>query len=173
MNNQTRKVAYTVVLAAISIALSPLSIPIGAAKVFPWQAMVNVLAAVLVGPWYALIAALVASLVRNSIGTGTLFAFPGSMIGAFLAGLLFRYTRSTYLAGLGEIIGSGIIGALVSTIIWAPMVMGRNMEAFAMLGPFLIAVVPGAVLGVVAAKLLERAGVVTRSERPPQPIQPV
>src|SRR6266511_61798 len=104
MKTETRKVAYSVVLAAIAIALSPLAIPVAGAKIFPWQAMVNVLAAVLVGPWYALAVALVAAIGRNAIGTGTLFAFPGGMIGALLAGLIYRYTRNVYLTALGEII---------------------------------------------------------------------
>ncbi len=157
----TRKVAYSVVLAAIAIALSPLSIPVAGAKIYPWQAMVNVLAGVLVGPWYAVAVALVAAIARNALGTGTLFAFPGSVIGAFLVGLLYRLTRNVYLAALGEVIGTGIIAALLSTAVWAPLVMTRHMALLALVVPFLSASVPGAVIGVVGVKILERAGLVS------------
>ena len=159
--NVTRKVAYSVVLAAIAIALSPLSIPVAGAKIYPWQAMVNVLAGVLVGPWYAVAVALVAATARNAVGTGTLFAFPGSIIGAFLVGLFYRLTRNVYLAALGEVIGTGVIAALVSTAVWAPLVMTRQMELLALLVPFLSAAVPGAIIGVVGVKILERAGLVS------------
>ncbi len=164
MKNETRRVAYAVVLAAIAIALSPLAIPVAGAKIFPWQSMVNVLAAVLLGPTYAVVVALVAAIVRNALGTGTLFAFPGGMIGAFLAGILYRLTRNVYLAALGEIIGTGIVAALFSTVIWAPAVMNKPMDAFALVGPFLSASVPGAILGIVGAKILERAGFIARRE---------
>lgn len=167
MKADTRKVAYAVVLAAIAIALSPLAIPVAGAKVLPWQHMVNVIAAVVVGPWYALAIALVAAIVRNALGTGTLFAFPGGMIGALLAGLVYRYTRNLYLTALGEIIGTGIIAALVSTVIWAPVVMNRPMETMALVVPFLSSTIPGSILGVLAVKLLERAGyIVPRQAKP-------
>ena len=38
--------------------------------------MVNALAGVLIGPWYGALAALIAGIIRNAIGTGTIFAFP-------------------------------------------------------------------------------------------------
>ncbi|MEW6232270.1 MAG: energy coupling factor transporter S component ThiW [Chloroflexota bacterium] len=159
----TRKVAYSVILAAIAIALSPFNIPIALGPIvrpLPWQHMVNVLGAVLVGPWYALAVALVAAIVRNAIGTGTLFAFPGGMIGAFLAGWTYRLTRNLYLAALGEIIGTGVIAALFSTLIWAPTVMNRPMAATALIIPFSISTIVGSVLGIVGVLILERARVI-------------
>jgi energy coupling factor transporter S component ThiW len=157
----TRKVAYSIVLAAIAIALSPLSIPIAGAKIYPWQSAVNVIAGVVVGPWYAMAVALVAAITRNAIGTGTLFAFPGSMIGAVLVGLIYKYTRNVYLAALGEIVGTGIIAAIFSTAIWAPAVMSKQMEVLALIVPFLTAAIPGAIIGVVGAFILGRAGLVS------------
>lgn len=156
---ETRKVAYAVILAALVVALSPLFFPVAGAKVLPWQHMVNVLAAVLLGPWYAVGIALVASIVRNALGLGTLFAFPGSMIGAFLAGYTYKLTRNIYLAALGEIIGTGILGAVTSTLIVAPMFMNRPMEAAALIIPFLASCIPGSILGVIGLVILERAGV--------------
>jgi energy coupling factor transporter S component ThiW len=164
MKSETRRVAYAVVLAAIAIALSPLSIPVAGAKIYPWQAMVNVLAGVFVGPAYAVAAALVAATVRNALGTGTLFAFPGSIIGAFLAGIAYRYTRNVYLAALGEIIGTGILSAIFSTAIWAPALMHRTMELLALVVPFLSASVPGAIIGILAVKILARAGFMAQKQ---------
>lgn len=158
----TRRVAYAVVLTALAVILSPLFIPIGPAKVFPAQHMVNVIAAVLLGPWYAVAVAFAASVIRNAAGTGTLFAFPGSMIGAFLAGYAFQWTRNLYLGALGEVIGTGIFGALVSTLIVAPMFMGRVMDATALIVPFLASTLGGSIFAVVALVTLRRAGVITQ-----------
>ena len=91
----TRTVAYAVVLTAIAAALSPFSVPMagGLAKPYPFQHMVNIMAAVLIGPWWATLVAFAAAVFRNAAGTGTPLAFPGGMIGALLAGLGWRATR--------------------------------------------------------------------------------
>src|SRR5512138_3377902 len=140
---QSRQVAYAVILTAIAVALSPFSIPVGPTKVFPAQHMVNVLGAVMLGPWYAVAIAIAASILRNVMGTGSLFAFPGSMIGAFIAGDVVIATRNIYLAALGEIIGTGIIGALVSAMLVSPVFMGKPMEATALVIPFLASTIGG------------------------------
>ncbi len=161
---ETRKVAYAVVLTAIAVVLSPFFIPVGPTKVFPAQHMVNVIGAVIVGPWYALAAAVAASIIRNATGTGTLFAFPGSMIGAFIAGYVYIFTRNIYLAALGEIFGTGILGALVSTLIVSPAFLGKPMDATALIIPFLASTIGGSIIGVVALLTLQRAGVVTTAK---------
>ena len=86
----TRLMAYSVALAALAVALSPISIPVGIARVSPSQHFINVIAGALVGPWWGLATALVTSLVRNALGLGTPLAFPGSVFGVVLAGLAFR-----------------------------------------------------------------------------------
>src|SRR4030065_1059502 len=95
---ETRKIARAVILVAIGVAISPFtSIPIGIAKINPAQHFVNVIAAILLGPWWATVVALIMGILRNALGTGTLLAFPGGMIGAFLSGIAYRYSRSIYL----------------------------------------------------------------------------
>lgn len=163
---QTRQVAYAVVLTAIAVALSPFSIPVGPTKVFPAQHMVNVLGAVILGPWYAVAVAAAASIIRNALGTGSLFAFPGSMIGAFIAGYVFIFTRNIYLAAFGEIVGTGILGALVSTILVSPLFMGKPMEATALVIPFLASTIGGSIIGVLGLLVLKRAGVVKTKRAP-------
>ncbi len=157
---QTRKVAYAVVLTALAVVLSPFFIPVGPAKAFPAQHMVNVLGAVILGPWYAVADAAAASIIRNATGTGTLFAFPGSMIGAFIAGYVFVFTRNIYLAALGEIIGTGVVGALTSTLLVSPFFMGKAMEASALVIPFLVSTIAGSIIGVFGLLVLRRAGLV-------------
>ncbi len=156
---ETRKVARAIILVAIGVAISPFtSIPIGIAKINPAQHFVNVVGAVLLGPWWATGIALVIGILRNALGTGTLLAFPGGMIGAFLAGLAYRYTRNLYLGALGEIIGTGILGAVVSVLIIAPVFMGKAMAMGALITAFLGSTIVGSILGILGLKLLERAG---------------
>src|SRR4030065_2369902 len=96
---ETRKIARAVILVAIGVAISPFtSIPIGIAKINPAQHFVNVVGAILLGPWWATGIALIIGILRNALGTGTLLAFPGGMIGAFIAGIFYRTTRNLYIA---------------------------------------------------------------------------
>lgn len=156
---QTRIVARAVILVAIGVALSPFtSIPIGVAKINPTQHFVNVVAAVLLGPWWAAGVAGIIALLRNALGTGTLLAFPGGMIGAFLAGIFFLLTRNIYFGALGEVIGTGLLGAVASALIVAPALMGKSMAMGALIIAFSGSAIVGAVMGILGLKLLEKAG---------------
>ena len=159
MQSNTRQVAQAVVLVAIGVALAPFtSFPVGIAKINPTQHFVNVVGAILLGPWWAAAIAAIIGIIRNAMGVGTLLAFPGGMIGAFLAGYVYRYTRNIYLGALGEIFGTGIIGAVVSALLVAPVFMGKSMAMSLLIASFLGSTVIGSVVGVLALKLLERAG---------------
>ena len=158
--SQARRVAYSIVLAALSIALSPISIPTGLAKLSPTQALINVLAAVLVGPWWGLGIALITSILRNMMGLGTPLAFPGSMFCVLLAGLLYSRTRSIYLTAAGEIIGTGVVGAVVGAWVIAPYIMGKSIELGVLILPFQLSSMLGAVLGIIGYFTLRRAGFV-------------
>ena len=165
MKSNTRKVAQAAILVAIGVALAPFtSFPIGIAKVNPTQHFVNILAAVLLGPWWAVAIAAIVGILRNALGVGTLLAFPGGMIGALLAGLLYRRTRNVYAAAGGEIVGTGILAALVSGWLVAPFLMGKQMPMLVLLASFLGSTVLGTVLGLLALKLLERVGYVKLGE---------
>jgi energy-coupling factor transport system ATP-binding protein len=156
----TRKVARAVILVAIGVALSPFtSIPVGIAKINPVQHFVNVLGAVLLGPWWATGIALIIGILRNALGTGTLLAFPGGMIGAFIAGIFYRTTRNIYIAAFGEIIGTGLLGAIASALIVAPVLMKKGMAMGALIITFSGSSLLGSIIGVLALKLLERAGI--------------
>jgi energy-coupling factor transport system ATP-binding protein len=157
----TRNVARAIILVAIGVAVSPFtSIPIGIARINPAQHFVNVVAAILLGPWWATAVALVIGILRNMMGTGTLLAFPGGLIGAFIAGYAYRCTRNIYLGALGEVLGTGLLGALVSVLIVAPVLMGKPMALGALIVAFSGSTLLGSTLGVLAIRVLERAGFV-------------
>ena len=166
MKSTTRTIAQAVILVAIGVALAPFtSFPVGIAKVNPTQHFVNLLAAVLLGPWWAVAIAAIIGVLRNAMGVGTLLAFPGGMIGALLAGLLYRRLKKLWAAAAGEIVGTGILAALVSGWLVAPFLMGKQMPVLVLLASFLGSTVLGTILGLLALKLLERVGYVQLSDR--------
>jgi energy coupling factor transporter S component ThiW len=160
--NHIKKLTTAGLLVAAGVALSPFSIPAGVARCFPIQHMINVIAGVLLGPSYAVIMAFTTSSIRNILGTGTLLAFPGSMLGALLAGLGAKYMRGKlFPACAGELIGTGLLGALAAYPI-AALVMGREVALFAFVIPFTVSSVGGAVIAFILLTVLIRTGVFKR-----------
>ncbi|MEG0570416.1 MAG: energy coupling factor transporter S component ThiW [Oscillospiraceae bacterium] len=154
----TKKITIAAILIALGVICSPLSINVGFAKCFPIQHLVNVLAGVMFGPLYAVIMAFATSLIRVLMGMGTLLAFPGSMVGALCCGLLYKYTHRLWAAYLGEIIGTGVLGALVAFPV-AAFVMGKEVALFGFVLPFSASTVVGATLSVVLIKSLSKTHV--------------
>ena len=93
-NSRSRieKLTLTALFTAIAVVGSMFSFPIFGSKCAPVQHLVNVLCAVTVGPWWGLGQAFLAALIRNLTGLGSPLAFPGSMCGALLGGLLWEKT---------------------------------------------------------------------------------
>ncbi len=141
----SRKAALSGLLIAIAVVFGTFSIPIFGAKMSPVQHFINVVSAVVLGPGYAVGNAFIASLLRNILGTGSLLAFPGSMAGAFLSGLLFSRFRKLEMALAGEVIGTGILGALLAYPV-AALLMGKESAVFVYVIPFLISCTGGAIM---------------------------
>jgi len=146
---KTRKLTLTAMMVAIGTMTSNLFfIPIGFTKVFPVQHFLNVLSAVLLGPYYAVLQAFSVSLLRNIMGTGSLFAFPGSMVGALLASLLFLKTRKLYMAFVGEVFGTGILGAVLAYPL-AAFLLGQKATLFGFIPLFIFSSIVGALIGAI------------------------
>ena len=115
--NKTKKIVIAGLFIAISVIFNSfIVIPVGLAKAAPVQHFMNVVTAVTLGPWYATGCAFITSLIRNMNGTGSILAFPGSMIGAFLAGIIYRRFHNLAGAAVGEVFGTGILGAMVAAL---------------------------------------------------------
>ena len=160
MKNQTKKLCFAGIFCAIAVVGSMFSFPIFGSKCAPVQHAVNVLCAVLLGPAYGLGAAFVASLLRNLLGLGSLLAFPGSMIGALLSGLAYKYSKKLWLTVLAEVFGTGILGGLCAYPI-AIAFMGKqagDVAFYAYVIPFLISTAVGAVIAGGLVTMLQKTG---------------
>ena len=129
-------------------------IPIGVSKCFPIQHTVNILSAILLGPIYSTAIAFMISLLRNILGTGSLLAFSGSMIGAFLAGVMYEKFQNKYLAMIGEVFGTGILGGIVAGYV-AKYVMGKEVIGLFFVYPFMISTIGGAVIALLLLKVIK------------------
>ena len=158
MKSNTKKLALAGVLCAVAVVGSMFSFPVFGSKCAPVQHMVNVLCAVLLGPWYGVAVAFVASLLRNLLGLGSLMAFPGSMCGALLCGIVYHKTKNLLATLCGEVFGTGIIGGLLAWPV-AVFLMGKaagDIAFYAYIVPFLVSTVGGSIIAGVVLIALEK-----------------
>ena len=99
-------------LIAVGVVISPL---LRVEGMCPMAHLINITAAVLLGPVDALIVAVLIGIIRMcGMGIPPL-ALTGAVFGATLSGILYKASKGKiWAAVLGEIIGTGIIGAVVS-----------------------------------------------------------
>lgn len=161
-NFRTKKIVLTAILAVLAVAGSTFSVPVMGSKCAPVQHLINIVSAVLLGPFFAVLQAFVASLIRNLLGLGTLFAFPGSMYGAFLAAILYRYKDKVYLALFGELFGTSILGGLTAYPI-AVLIMNNHKAAlFTFILPFFISTAGGTIIAAFILGSVYKIGVLDR-----------
>lgn len=156
---QIKKLTLTALFTAVAVVGSMFSFPVLGSKCAPVQHLVNVLCAVTVGPWWGLAQAFMAALIRNLTGLGSPLAFPGSMCGALLAGLLYQYGKKIPFAYVGEVFGTGIIGGMLSYPI-AYLIMGNKAAAlFTFVVPFLISTCGGTIIAIIVTIPMKKAGI--------------
>ena len=155
----TKKLALAGMLCALAVVGSVFSFPIFGSKCAPVQHMVNILCAVLLGP-YGIGVAFVASLLGNLLGLGSLMAFPGSMFGALLCGIVYHKTEKLLPTLVGEVFGTSILGGLCAYPV-AILLMGKSagdIAFYAYIVPFLVSTAGGAVIAGVLLAALQRSG---------------
>lgn len=151
---QTRKLTLAALLIAIGTLTAHLIyIPAGVSRCFPVQHTINVMAAVLLGADYATAIGFVIACLRNILGTGSLLAFPGSMIGALVAGILYQRGRTLPCAMVGEVFGTGILGGFAAWLI-AYFLLGSEAVAWFFIPPFLISSIGGSFIAVMLLKAI-------------------
>ena len=162
MSANIKKISLTGIFIAISVIGSLFSFPVFGSKCAPAQHLMNIMGAVFLGPGYALAAAFLSSLIRNMLGLGTLLAFPGSMCGAFLAGVLYRGGKKLPYAYGGEVFGTALVGGILAYPI-AKIVLGNGQAAiFTFVVPFFNSTCGGTLLAVVLVGAMKKSGVIDR-----------
>ena len=115
--SKLKKLTILSMMIALDVVLSPLFRIEGMA---PMSSVMNVIAAVSLGPFYATIMAFVCGILRITLLGIPPLALTGAVFGAFLAGIFYQIKASNWLAAFGEIIGTGLLGSLLSypVMVW-------------------------------------------------------
>ena len=107
-------------LIALGVVISPI---LRVEGMCPMAHFINIVCSVFLGPWYSLLCATLIGIIRMLTMGIPPIALTGAIFGAFLSGVFYRLSKGRILfAVLGEIIGTGIIGAILSypvmTFLW-------------------------------------------------------
>ena len=158
---KTNKLVMTAMLACMAFVLNTF---VYFPAMAPFQHFINVLAAVLLGPWYGCAAAFLCGILRMMSGR-TIQAVAGAVFGPILGGLLYRKTNRIWLAFVGEVIGTGIIGAMVSYPLMK-WFYGLDAQQWYYYIPFYTpSAVVGAAMGVAAILILQKNGMLARMQQ--------
>lgn len=155
MNNKTKKMILTSLMATIAFVLNTF---VYFPAMAPFQHCVNVVAVAFLGPWYGCLAAFLCGVLRMMSGK-TIQAIIGAIFGPIIGGLLYKKTRNIYLLAVGEIFGTGIVGALA---VYPFMRLFYNLEAveWYYYVPFYTpSAVVGAAMGVLVLLVLKKSKV--------------
>ncbi len=119
----SKKLLRMLVLAlmiALGVVISPI---LRVEGMCPMAHFINVVCSVLLGPMFSLACATIIGIIRMATMGIPPIALTGAIFGAFLSGVFYRMSKGNLLmAVLGEVIGTGIIGAIMSypvmTFLW-------------------------------------------------------
>ena len=164
-HSDTRKLCFAGILCAVAVVGSLFYIPVFGSKCVPVQHMVNILCAVILGPFYGVSVAFCASVIRNLLGIGSLMAFPGSMLGALLCGIIFWKSKNIPLTLIAEVFGTAVLGGLCAypiAILFMGMQAGE-IAFYAYVVPFLISTAGGAILSAVLLAALQKTGIIKKA----------
>lgn len=146
------KLALTAMMACLAFVLNTF---VYFPAMAPFQHFVNVMAAVFLGPWYGCTAAFLCGVMRMMSGR-TIQAIVGAIWGPILGGLLYRKFHSIWLAAIGEVIGTGLLGALTA---YPLMKWFYNLDAqspFYYIPFYTPSAVVGAAMGIMVLFMLKR-----------------
>ncbi len=151
-NKTTLRLAIAALLIAIDVVTSPLFRIEGMA---PMSSVLNVIIGCLVGPFYAFAITLMTGIIRMLILGIPPLALTGAGFGGVLSALFYRWTNRVGGAWLGEIIGTGIIGSLLSYPVMILFTGSSNGLYWFIYTPrFLAATLFGGLVGTILTKIL-------------------
>ena len=127
----------------------------------PFQHFVDVVAAVFLGPWWAFLSAFLCGIMRMMSGR-TIQSVTGAVFGPILGGFLWRKTQNIYLVCVGEVIGTGLVGALASYPLMKWFYGLDAQSPFYYIPFYTPSAVVGGLMGVGVLLILKRAKVLDR-----------
>ena len=156
------KLTMLAMMVAIGVVISPI---LRIEGMCPTAHLVNIVCSVLLGPGYALLCATLIGIIRMTLMAIPPLALTGAVFGAFLSGVLYRASKGKIIfAVLGEIIGTGIIGSLVSYPVMKYIMGNNDLVPLFYMPLFLGATLMGGFVAYLFLKRLSKTGLLAKMQ---------
>lgn len=161
-SNYLRRMVMLAMFVALGTVISPI---LRIEGMCPMAHLINVTCAVFLGPWYALLCALLIGIIRMMIMGIPPLALTGAVFGATLSGIFYKLSKGKIIAAvLGEIIGTGIIGAIVSYPVMTYLWGKEGLTWFFYVPSFICGTLIGGSIAFVLLKRLEATGALSKMQ---------
>lgn len=106
------RMVFMAMMIGLGVVISPI---LRVEGMCPMAHLINITCAVMLGPAEAFACAFLIGIIRMTVMGIPPLALTGAIFGATLSGVLYRISKGKIIAAVvGEVIGTGIIGAIVS-----------------------------------------------------------
>lgn len=156
------RLAVMAMLIAVGVVISPI---LRIEGMCPMAHLINITAAVLLGPVDAFLVAVFIGIIRMCLMGIPPLALTGAVFGALLSGILYKVSKEKiWAAVLGEIIGTGIIGAIVSYPVMAFICGREGLGWFFYVPSFICGTLIGGSVAFVLLYRLQHIGVLKKMQ---------
>lgn len=162
-NNKVQQMTILAMMIGMDVVLSPLFRVEGIA---PMSSVMNVIAAVLMGPIYGTVMALACGIIRMILFGIPPLALTGAVFGAFLAGVGYKWMNTYLGAIIGEFIGTGLIGSLLSypVMVWFTG-SAQDMYWFVYTPRFIIGALSGSLIAYLVLVRIDKVPYIQRVKK--------
>lgn len=150
-------------MVAIGVVISPI---LRVEGLCPTAHFINIVCSVILGPGYSLLCAVLIGIIRMSLMSIPPLALTGAVFGAFLSGVLYRVSKGKIIfAVIGEIIGTGIIGAFASYPVMSLIMNKPGLSWFFYVPSFLTATIMGGTVAFLFLGALSKTGMLYKIQK--------
>ncbi len=154
------KMVFLAMMVAVGVVISPI---LRVEGMCPMAHFINITCAVMLGPWYALACAVAIGIIRMAAMGIPPLALTGAVFGAFLSGMMYRLSKGKLIfAFAGEVIGTGIIGAIVSYPVMTLFAGKTGLTWFFYVPSFIAGTLIGGSLAFIFLKQLQKAKLLSK-----------
>ena len=165
MKNENRvfRHVFLAMMVAVGVVISPI---LRVEGMCPMAHFINITVAVLMGPWYSFLCAVLIGVIRMAVMGIPPLALTGAVFGAALSGIFYKISKGNiWAAVLGEIIGTGIIGAIVSYPVMALLWVRNGLTWMFYVPSFFMGTVIGGSIAFVFLTSMQHSGMLLKMQR--------
>lgn len=157
------KMVVLAMLVALGVVISPI---LRVEGMCPMAHFINIVCSVLLGPWYSLICAALIGIIRMTLMGIPPLALTGAVFGALLSGILYRASKGRLIfAVIGEVVGTGIIGAIASYPVMTLWWGYTDLTVFFYVPSFISGTLIGGSIAFLFLKKLSKTGLLSKYQK--------